>query len=138
MGHPEGSGIGPELARDVCRGLDLFRQWERDADERLLAMVEVLVPGLGVDRLSDMLCNILKHRFIDYTQRICHDLGVPVQSMTVAHSGWLAASCRWTTSKKALPRSPVLNGAILLTPERFTERYPAGYSGRLLDVGRGE
>ena len=124
MGHPEGSGIGADLARDICHGLDLFRQWGRDADDRLLGMVSVLVPGLGVDRISDMVCNILKRRFIDYTQAVCGELQVPVQSFDVPHTGWVATAGRWRSSTEALPASPVFNGAVLLTPERFLKDIP--------------
>ncbi|BCP10431.1 hypothetical protein MINTM020_25290 [Mycobacterium paraintracellulare] len=124
MGDPEGAGVGPDLARDVCRALDLFRQWERNADDRLLGMVSILVPGLGVDRISDMVCNILKKRFIEYTQEICGDLGVETTQMRVTHTNWTASTCRWKSSNEMLPSSPVFNGAILLTPERFLKDIP--------------
>lgn len=124
MGHPEGAGIGPELARDICKGLDLFREWQRDADERLLAMVSILVPGLGLDRISDMVCNILKSRFISYTQRICDELGAHVEPIQITNSSWVAQGCRWQDSTQALPRSPVFDGAVLLTPKRFLKDIP--------------
>jgi hypothetical protein len=124
MGHPEGSGIGPDMARQICRNLDLFRVWQRDADDRLLGMVSILTPGLGVDRISDMVCNILKSRFISYTEDVCGELDVPVESMDIRHSSWVAANCRWQSKPKALPRSPAFHGAILLTPERFLKDIP--------------
>jgi hypothetical protein len=124
MGNPQGSGIGPDLAREICRGLDLFRVWQREVDDRLLGMVSILVPRLGVDRISDMVCNILKSRFISYTQGICDEIGVPVANLRVPHSSWVAANCRWQSTPKALPRSPAFNGAVLLTPERFLKDIP--------------
>ena len=54
------------------------RQIMNGADDRLLAMMAVLVRGLGVDRISDMVCNIWKARFITYTQAICAELSVPI------------------------------------------------------------
>jgi hypothetical protein len=87
-------------------------------------MVAVLVPGLGVDRISDMLCNILKRRFLGYTQKICQDLSVPVKEMVVTNTGWSPANCRWKSTKETLPASPVFNGAVLLTPERFLKDIP--------------
>jgi hypothetical protein len=116
MGHPEGSGIGPRLARDICHGLDLFRIWGRDADDRLIGMVSIFVPGLGLDRIGDMVCNILKRRFIDYTQAICADLNMPVERIAISHADWVAHQGRWKGSTEALPRSPTFNGAVLLTP----------------------
>ena len=87
MGHPEGSGIGPELALEMCEGLEFFRERGRGSDDQLLAMIAVLVPGIGVDRISDMVCNILKGRFIAYTQEICRGLGISLEEVAVANPG---------------------------------------------------
>lgn len=124
MGHPEGAGIGPDLAREMCEGLEFFRTHGRASDERLLAMMAVLVPGLGVDRISDMACNILKSRFIAYTQEVCQGLSVPVEESNVANTGWNGQSCRWQSSKASLPVSPVFKGPVLLTPQRFLKDIP--------------
>lgn len=124
MGHPEGSGIGPDLAREMCEGLEFFRQRGRGSDDRLLAMMAVIVGGLGVDRISDMVCNILKGRFITYTQSICRSLAIPVEVFTVVNAGWTANGCRWKTAKELLPPSPVFNGSVLLTPQRFLKDIP--------------
>lgn len=124
MGHPEGSGIGPDLARETCEGLEFFREQGRGSDDRLLARIAVLVPGLGVDRISDMVCNILKGRFIAYTQEICQSLGILLEEVAVANSGWTANGCRWRSSKAALPVSPVFSGGVLLTPQRFLKDIP--------------
>jgi hypothetical protein len=90
MGHPEGAGIGPDLALEICRALDLFRLWGRDPDDRMLGMIGVLVPGMGVDRISDMVCNILKHRFVSYTQDACRRAGVTTQEIGVSNASWTA------------------------------------------------
>lgn len=124
MGHPEGAGIGPELAAEMCEGLQFFGERGRGADDRLLAMMAVLVPGLGVDRISDMVCNIWKSRFIAYTQSICETLGVPTGEVTVANAGWSASHCRWASRKLQLPASPVFEGGVLLTPQRFLKDIP--------------
>lgn len=124
MGHPEGSGIGPELAREMCEGLDFLRQRGRSSDDRLLGMVSILVGGLGVDRISDMICNILKRQFITYTQDVCADLGVPLVEAVVANTGWTANGWRWKTTREMLPESPVFDGAVILTPQRFLKDIP--------------
>lgn len=124
MGHPEGAGIGTDLAREMVEGLEFFRERGRGSDDRLLAMMAVLVPGMGVDRISDMVCNILKDRFISYTQGICQAFAVPVQEFTIANAAWTSSGCRWQTGKEMLPPSPVFNGAVLLTPQRFLKDIP--------------
>ena len=64
----------------MCEGLEFFAEHGRGSDDRLLAIIAVLAPGLGVDRISDMVCNILKGRYIAYTQEICQSLGIPSNS----------------------------------------------------------
>ncbi|SBW75831.1 hypothetical protein [Propionibacterium freudenreichii] len=124
MGHPVGSGIGPDLARDMCEGLEFFRLNGRGSDERLLAKLAVLVPGMGVDRISDMVCNILKERFITYTQGICNSLGVPMTEFSVPNARWTGKNCRWSSARTALPASPTFKGGVILTPERFLKDIP--------------
>jgi hypothetical protein len=124
MGHPEGSGIGRELAHEMCEGLEFLRVRGRSADERLLAMMAILVGGLGVDRISDMICNILKSRFISYTQAVSEGLGVSLQEIPVTNTSWAAHDCRWSSTKQMLPPSPVFNGAVILTPQRFLKDIP--------------
>lgn len=124
MGHPEGSGIGPDLARTMCEELEFFRQRGHGSDDRLLAMMAVIVAGLGVDRISDMVCNIVKNRFITYTQDICERFGVQMENITVPNASWTAQGCRWQSTRVALPASPVFKGGVLLTPQRFLKDIP--------------
>ncbi|MBJ8342078.1 hypothetical protein JGU71_24625 [Antrihabitans sp. YC3-6] len=124
MGHPEGAGIGPDFAREICLGLDFFRKQHREPDDRILGIMAVLVDGLGVDRISDLVCNVLKSRFIKYTKAICGELSVPVSDLSIRNGGWVANNLRWQTTREQLPSSPVFNGSILLTPERFLKDVP--------------
>jgi hypothetical protein len=98
--------------------------WGRNADDRLLGMVAVIVHGMGVDRISDMVCNILKHCFVAYTQAICLGLGIPAEDVTLNNSGWTAQGCRWKHARVPLPKSPAFVGAILLAPKRFLKDIP--------------
>lgn len=124
MGHPEGAGIGPDLARQMCDELEFFRQCGRGSDDRLMGMMAVIVVGLGVDRISDMVCNILKDRFIAYTQQVCTSLGVPMESVTVPNTSWTSQGFRWRSSAVSLPISPVFSGGVLLSPQRFLKDIP--------------
>lgn len=124
MGHPEGAGVGPDLARDMCEELEFFRQRGREADDRLLGMVAVIVVGLGVDRISDMVCNILKGRFISYTQQICEAIGAPMEPLGLPNTSWTPEGCRWRSSTVSLPPSPVFSGGVLLAPQRFLKDIP--------------
>jgi len=79
---------------------------------------------LGVDRFSDLVCNILKHRFVVYTQAICLGLGTPAEDVRLNNSGWTAQGSRWKHARVPLPKSPAFDGAILLAPKRFLKDIP--------------
>jgi hypothetical protein len=58
MGSPNGSDTGPEFAVAMAEALEIMTR----AVERGVSYVDVFAlfaPGLGVDRISDMLCSIL-------------------------------------------------------------------------------
>lgn len=124
MGHPDGAGVGPDLAHEMCQELEFFRMRGRGSDERLLARLAVLVPGMGVDRISDMTCNILKGRFVSYTHDVCGELGIPLEQVQVPNAKWSPQSLRWSSVRVGLPKSPVTKGGVLLTPERFLKDIP--------------
>jgi len=124
MGHPEGAGIGPELAHMMCEELEFFRERGRGSADPLLAMIAVIVPGLGVDRISDMVCNVLKARFIGYTQEVCRTLAVAMKPVPVRNVSWATQGYRWRSERVDLPESPVFAGGTLLVPQRFLKDIP--------------
>jgi hypothetical protein len=123
MGSPNGAGTGGDLAVLMADALEVMTR----AVERGVSFVDVFavfVPGLGIDRISDMFCNIMKARFIRYTQRICAARGIATEVVTVRNAGWQESAGRWSDARVALPRSPVTGGAVLLTPDRFLQDIP--------------
>lgn len=123
MGSPNGAGTGDELAAQMADALEVMtRAVERGVD--YVDVFAVFVPGLGVDRISDMFCNIMKARFIAYTQRVCRDLGISTELVPVRNAAWQATTGRWSDGRLSLPRSPVTGGGVLLTPDRFLQDIP--------------
>ncbi len=123
MGSPNGSGTDEHYAEQMANALDAISR----AVERRVAYVEMFalfVPGLGVDRISDIFCNILKSQFIKYTQQVCERHGVSTDMISVRHASWNATTGRWSDARLRLPRSPVTGGAVLLTPDRFLQDIP--------------
>jgi hypothetical protein len=101
MGSPNGAGTGPEFAGLMADALEIMtRAVERGVD--YVDVFALFVPGLGVDRISDMLCNILKARFVAYTRKVCADRSIPInQVVTVRNASWQPAAgptraCRCT------------------------------------------
>ncbi|WP_207947900.1 hypothetical protein [Metallococcus carri] len=125
MGTPHGSGTGPKFAREVAGVLDLARQYGHIEDLAFIAGFNLFTGGIGLDRISDILCNILKHRFIRYTQKVSKKLGVTMEPVTVKHPGWDRQRSRWLPDAKIeLPKSPIGDGGVLLAPERFLKEIP--------------
>ncbi|WP_158687573.1 hypothetical protein [Streptomyces sp. AA1529] len=117
-GSPKGSGSGkglqgPMLASAltaVGNGIEH------------IAHVEELVlfqEGMGLDRISDMVCNVLKAHFVTYTQKICRRYDIPTEEIRVRNSSWDSENARWREEFKCLPRNPYTGSAVLLTPSRF-------------------
>lgn len=123
MGSPNGAGTDKHYAMAMAESLDVITK----AVERGLNYVDVFalfVDGLGVDRISDMLCNVLKTQFIAYTQLICARHGVSSQQITVTHADWDRLTGRWLDRRLDLPVSPVTGAAVLLTPDRYLQDIP--------------
>ncbi|MFF9119068.1 hypothetical protein ACF09Y_26350 [Streptomyces massasporeus] len=123
MGSPFGSGTDAHFGAQMAAALDVISL----ALERQVDYVEafaLFVPGLGVDRISDIFCNILKERFIQYTQRVCAAHGISGETVRVRHASWSRTNGRWSDARLDLPVSPVTGGAVLLTPERFLQDIP--------------
>lgn len=123
LGSPDGAGTGSDFANKIAKTLDLVR---KDGAKHLAAIsgFTLFCDGIGMDRTSDILCNILKSRFITYTQEIAARHEIPVQSVMVKNVSWDSQRNRWKNAELALPTSPIVSGAVLLAPERFLKEIP--------------
>lgn len=122
MGSPDGSGTDLHYAEQMAGALVAITR----VVERRVAYVEMFglfVPGLGVDRISDIFCNILKSRFIAYTEQVCQRHGIAVEQVTVRNASWNQSAARWSDARLHLPPSPVTKGAVL-APDRFLQDIP--------------
>jgi hypothetical protein len=81
---------------------------------------------IGPDRISDIVCNVLKADFVEYTQQIveAHGLAERVERLPVAHATWSREPARWQNLSKDLPRNPFAGTPVLLVPERFLRSLP--------------
>ena len=73
-----GSGIGGKLARQVATTiLDIYDIGIKNPV--VFEMMPFFEEGIGADRISDMSAYLLIRRLINYTQRVCTELGIPMQ-----------------------------------------------------------
>jgi hypothetical protein len=123
MGSPFGAGTSDFFSGQMAEALEaVCRAGEQGLD--YVETLAIFVPGLGVDRISDIFCNILKDQFIRYTQQVCERHAVSGGTVSVPHAEWSATNGRWSARRLNLPVSPVTNGAVLLTPDRFLQDIP--------------
>ena len=80
---------------------------------------------IGPDLVSDIVCNVLKGRFIKYTQSVCkRHKSIKTKSIPVKHISWNRKGRRWENGLARLPYNPWTNSAILLVPESFLRELP--------------
>lgn len=123
MASPAGSGTGLEFARRIAKTLSLVG---KDGVKELssIAGFALFCDGFGRDRTSDVLCNILKGKFIAYTQDVSKRHGIATSRITVAHTSWDEPRGSWSNQPVDLP--PTFDGksGAILTPRRFLKDIP--------------
>jgi hypothetical protein len=91
-----------------------------------MEMLALFQGGMGLDRISDVTCNILKRYFIDYTQEVCRRHNIGMQQFQVRNASWSEEFARWNDQRIKLPANPFLRRSqpVLLVPERFLRDIP--------------
>jgi hypothetical protein len=80
---------------------------------------------IGPDLVSDIACNVLKSRFIKYTQQVCKGhKSIKTKPIPIRHASWSRANNRWENSLVELPYNPWTQSAVILVPEEFLRDLP--------------
>ena len=122
MGSPNGSGIGPGTAAKMCQAI--VESGYLDSDDTIIGQLVVLTKGVGVDGVGDIVCNILKHRFIEYTKRCARDVGIPLKRFSLENGRLLSAGRKRENIRAEVPVAQTTSNAVLLVPERFLDELP--------------
>lgn len=118
-----GSGSGSQYAATIADGIAVAIAAGLDHPEHI-EEVGILNVGIGADRISDAVLNILKHRFVRYTQAVAERHSLPVSPHRVRHASCHLDVGRWRDEEILLPTNPRTKGPILLCPQRFLDRLP--------------
>jgi hypothetical protein len=124
-GSSQGAGAGPGLQKDMLDGITAaVRAGLTNVPH--MEMLALFQGGMGLDRMSDAVCNILKSYFISYTQDVCRRHAIPTQTFLVKNASWSREFARWQDRRIELPLNPYPHRPIgvLLTPERFLKDIP--------------
>lgn len=118
-----GSGVGEFLTELLIESvLDtpaILENGVRHVEEMQLVSV-----GIGADRVSDIVANIIKPYLLTYTQTQARLWDVPLQSDVPLHHIWNADSGTWEDAYVDLPISPVDNLPLLFVPRRIVRALP--------------
>lgn len=119
----KGAGGGVAYARLIAaamedaigRGLEDLRHFEE---------LGVLNEGIGPDRISDLTCNILRDRFIKYTQSVVARHGIETRQIKMRAAAFDPSRLAWRSDTVEVPIEPETEDPILLVPERFLRDLP--------------
>jgi len=75
----------------------------------------LLIPGVGVDIISDMTTNIIRGPLIEYTQEMCARFNIPLQDGVDSGPLWDPSKKTWFTRYERLPVTK--EGKLLLVPK---------------------
>ncbi len=110
---PRGRGVGGEQTVNLYNALAdstaVKTGFIKDLEE-----CELLIEGIGRDKISDISTNIIRHKLIEYTHAQCELWNIPIAQ---APSGfvWNAVSKRWSNEYIDLP---ICNGrSVILVPK---------------------
>jgi hypothetical protein len=120
---PLGIGSGKLLRNAMVRAAALTINEGRE-DIRHFEEMVLFQESIGPDRVSDIVCNVLKARFIAYTQQVCNRHGLTTQLVAVPHAGCDLDGARWDDQAVELPLNPYTGRAVLLVPKRFLRHLP--------------
>lgn len=122
-GGKGGSAIGPRLAQDA---LALYRDVPQLAEGDLahIEEIQLLVPGLGEDRISDLAACILKDFLLEFTAERAVQHGIPTRRFVVPnvydHERW-----RWRPrTERDLPYNPLDESPLLFAPLDLLRHLP--------------
>jgi hypothetical protein len=99
-GSKRGSNIGPKLIAEILRVHRDVPQL-RDGRIRHMEELQLVVPGMAEDRMSDTAAAVLKDFFIEYSAQQAADHGIPTFSLAppssiqvdISQSGETAPNC---------------------------------------------
>lgn len=113
-----GSGIGEDFARQIFDAIVDFIELGFEEFGEYISPFEIFVEGIGADRISDIMGNLIKEDLIKYTQKKCKEKNVPLKTFKVRN---VSFNCKlgWIYKSVKLPENPLTHKPIILVPKEF-------------------
>ncbi len=120
----QGAGTGPKWAKTLTASINsIIKQGITNISH--FEELGIFCEGIGPDRLSDMTANLLKLRFITYTQRICNIHHIPMKKVRIQNAYFDYQFMRWCSGEYWLPVNPYKNNSpVILIPKGFLNVLP--------------
>jgi hypothetical protein len=118
-----GAGSGDRYARQMMDGIAVAIARGLRVPEHI-EEVGILNEGIGADRISDAVCNVLKHRLIAYTQNVASRHDFQMELHRVRNIRCVPQQARWMDGSVALPTNPVTGRPIILVPQALLNSLP--------------
>lgn len=120
--NKNGRRISESKAREI---LSLFKSIPEIQAHGLkhIETIQVLIEGIGKDRISDLSCSLLKSFLIDFTQDQCHKIGIPLEAVTL-NDMFDFNQGNLTSEQTKLPVNPENKQPLLLIPKRWLRFSP--------------
>jgi len=122
---PQGAGVGVEQAEQIFDALAASSA-VRTGFITALEESELMIQGIGRDKISDLTTNIIRHHLIEYTAGQCDLHGIPRHQVPVA-ACFNADGMTWEPRYGDLPL--YRDKPILLVPKAVVRRAPAYQCG---------
>ncbi|WP_272664607.1 hypothetical protein [Providencia sp. PROV174] len=120
LGYSSGASKGKGFGKDSATSVWLALTRSKVISTGLLKDLEdtaLLIPGIGIDMISDAVCNILRGPFIRYTQNMCEYYGVKLEKNIASGSIWDAHKQCWYDELVSLPKTSY--GKVILVPKNL-------------------
>lgn len=119
----QGAGSGACFASTMADGIAVAIAAGLEEPEHI-EEVGILNAGIGPDRISDAAANVLKSRFIQYTQQVARRHSIPLDTHQVKNTRVTLEVARWHKEEVALPTNPATGRPIILVPSSTLNKLP--------------
>jgi hypothetical protein len=118
---PQGAGVGNHQALQLIAAL---KQSSAVTTGFLSSLeeCELMIEGIGRDKISDLTTNIIRGHLIEYTQHQCNLHNVPMQTVAIAPR-FDTTTMDWISDYAELPVG--IGSPVLLVPKVFVRAVPA-------------
>ncbi|MFD9550572.1 hypothetical protein ACFWBG_24520 [Nocardia salmonicida] len=127
-----GSGSNSAVANTLADGIAIAIAAGLTSPEHI-EEVGIFVERIGADRISDAVCNVLKCRFVKYTQDVCRRHEIDMGKHRLRNARVSLEQARWITEEVELPTNPITGRPIILVPDRLLNPLPILNAGDWFD-----